>query len=55
MKRIYPDYNNCIVNVSNSILKYYGLKNYHNTLEELDKYLEKDYKNVTAVKLSFFS
>ena len=46
MKITYPDYNNCLVNVSNSILKYYGVKNTHNTLAELDKYLEKEYKNV---------
>lgn len=46
MKIMYPNYDNCLVNVSNSILKYYGVKNTHNTLSELDKYLEKDYKNV---------
>ena len=49
MKILYPDYNNCLVNVSNSILKYYGAENTHSTLLELDKYLEKDYKNVVLI------
>ena len=49
MKIIYPNYDNCLVNVSNSILKYYGVKNTHNTLAELDNYLEKDYKNVVIL------
>jgi Uncharacterized proteins of the AP superfamily len=49
MKIIYPDYNNCIVNLSNSILKYYQAEYTHNTLPELDKYLEKDYKNIIVL------
>lgn len=47
MKIIYPDYNNCLTNVTNSILKYYDLETYHNTMPELDKILEeKKYKNI---------
>lgn len=46
MKIMHPNYDNCLVNVSNSILKYYGSQNTHNTLAELDEYLKKDYKNV---------
>ena len=49
MKIIYPDYNNCLVNVSSSLLKYYGIEPNHNSLKELDKYLEKDYKNVVLI------
>ena len=49
MKPLYPDYTSCIVNVSNSILKYYGVKNTHPTIPELDLYLEKDYKNVVVL------
>ena len=49
MKKMYPDYNNCLVNLSNSILKYYGIKNNHSTLTELDKHLEKHYKNVVVI------
>ena len=47
MKTIYPDYNNCLTNLSNSILNYYGIKTYNNTLKELDDVLkEKNYNNI---------
>jgi len=47
MKVIYPDYNNCLTNVTNSLFKHYGIKTYHNTLKELDEILENhDYKNI---------
>jgi len=46
MKIIYPDYKNCSVNLSNSILKHYGLETGHPTLKTVDKALEKNYKNV---------
>ena len=50
MKIIYPDYNNCLINVSNSILKYFDIEPYHNTLKELDEILEKGkYKNVVLI------
>ncbi|MBQ7030847.1 MAG: alkaline phosphatase family protein [Bacilli bacterium] len=35
------DYSNCIVNVSNSILNYYGIKTFNKTLSELDQILFK--------------
>ena len=36
-----------LVNLSNSILKYFGVKPFHNTIERIDKILEKGkYKNV---------
>lgn len=47
MKLIFPDYNNCLTNVTNSILKYYGIETYHESLKELDEILEKrNYKNI---------
>lgn len=50
MKHFFPDYENCLTNVTNSLLKYYGLETYHSTLKELDDALkEKDYKNVVLI------
>ena len=39
----YPDYDNSILSVISSILKYYGYDNGHKSLELLDKKLEKKY------------
>lgn len=41
MKLVKPDYNHCIVNLANSIMKHFELKNYHNTLPKLDEILKK--------------
>lgn len=49
MKIKKPDYNDCIVNVTNSILKHYGFREKHSTLPKLDKILEKNYKNIIYV------
>lgn len=49
MKTIFPNYNECITNLSNSILKHFNLKTYHNTLPFIDEILSKDYKNVIVV------
>ena len=47
MKTIYPDYNNCLTNVTNSLFKHYGIETYHETLKELDEILERNtYKNI---------
>ena len=47
MKIIYPDYTNCLTNITNSLFKYYGLETYHETNKELDKILtKKKYKNI---------
>ena len=43
---VFPNYNNSILNVSNSILKYYGAKTWHPTLPSLDQYLTHDYRNI---------
>ena len=42
----YPDYDNSILSVISSILKFYGYDNGHKTLEILDKKLKKGYDNV---------
>ncbi|EQB86189.1 putative AlkP superfamily pyrophosphatase or phosphodiesterase [Clostridium punense] len=47
----YPDYRNSIVNLSCSVLKHYGAKNHHETLEIFDNYLKKNYKNVVVMLL----
>ena len=49
MKIVFPDYKNSLVNLSNSILKHYGLGQHHSSLAILDKYLEDDYKNVVVL------
>ena len=38
-----PDYNNCLVNLSNSILKKFGAPTTAGTLPLADKYLEGEY------------
>ena len=50
MKIIYPDYENCLTNLTNSILKYFDITPYHTTLKKLDKILEEDnYDNVVLL------
>ena len=50
-KMIWPDYENCIANLPNSILKKWGIPTVGDTLPLADKYLEKDYKNVVVLLL----
>lgn len=45
----YPDYDNSILSVVSSILKYYGYDNGHKSLEFLDKRLERKYNNVVLM------
>ncbi len=45
----YPDYDNSILSVTSSILKYYGIDNGHKGIDELDKMLEKRYKNIVLM------
>lgn len=49
MNIVKPNYNECITNLSNSILKHFDFPTHHNTLEYIDKILEKDYKNVIVI------
>lgn len=48
MKQQFPDYNNCIANLANSILKKFGIDEGRKTLHLLDLYLEKK-PNVSPV------
>ncbi|MCQ2483222.1 MAG: alkaline phosphatase family protein [Clostridia bacterium] len=51
MNLIWPDYDNCIANATNSILKYWGCEPVGKTLPMLDKRLNKEYKNVVFILL----
>ena len=52
MKKIVVDYKNSLVSVSNSILKYFEVQPFHETMKELDEILEnKKYKNVVLLIL----
>ena len=48
---MYADYQNSIVNLSCSILKYYGAKREHSTLTYIDEFLKDEYKNVVIILL----
>lgn len=51
MKLKYPDYDNSILNVTNSILKHYGVNVAYNTIPELDKELTNNYKHIIYILL----
>lgn len=46
-----PDYDNCLVNLANSILKKFGAETSAKTLPLADQYLNKDYQNVVVLLL----
>ena len=46
-----PDYNHSILNLITSILKHYKIETKYNSLKEVDKLLEKQYRNVVLVIL----
>ena len=48
---VMPNYNHCILNTITSILKYYKVDTKHKSLKNLDKALEKRYKNVILLIL----
>ena len=49
---VYPDYyNNSILNTITSVLKKYNVETEYNSLNELDKVLEKNYKNIVFIVL----
>jgi predicted AlkP superfamily pyrophosphatase or phosphodiesterase len=48
-KIVYPDYDNSILGIPNSILKYCGVEPLNKTNKILDKALEKGYKNVVVM------
>lgn len=47
----FPDYNDSILNLSNSILNYYGVKPYHKTLPAADFLLSKNFPHVVLILL----
>lgn len=51
MKLFYPDYTNSILNVSNSILKNYGVKTKYPTISLLDQELMKGYNHIIYILL----
>ena len=48
---VYPDYDNCVLNLANSILKYYNVETKYNGLTSLDNILEKKFKNIVLIIL----
>lgn len=48
---VWPDYENCLANLPNSILKKWNLPTRGSTLPLADRYLQKDYKNVVILLL----
>lgn len=48
---VWPDYENCIANLPNSVLKYFGVETVGKTLPLADKYLNREYKNVVVLLL----
>lgn len=48
---IYPNYQHSILNLINTILKYYNVDVKYKTLPELEKKLEKKYKNIVLIIL----
>lgn len=51
MKQQLPDYNNCITNLANFVLKQFGIDEGRQTLRLLDPYLEKEYENIVVILL----
>lgn len=51
MKIVYPDYNHSILNLINTILKYYNVETKYEALPELKKIVDKNYKNVVLIIL----
>ncbi len=49
MRIIYPNYEDSIMNVSNSILKYYGVKNKYASIELLDDELKKGFNHIIYI------
>lgn len=48
---IRPNYDNCIANIPNSVLKWFGLAPNGKSLPQIDALLQKDYKNVVLLLL----
>lgn len=48
---VFPDYNHSILNLMNSILKYYNVQTSYKNLNSLNSYLNKKYKNIVLLIL----
>ena len=48
---VLPDYNHCLVNLSNSILKKFGVATTAKTLPLADRFLEGEYQNIVVLLL----
>lgn len=48
---IMPNYDHCILNLITSVLKYYNVETNHSSLNNVDKILQKQYKNVIFLVL----
>lgn len=48
-KPVFPDYENCCVNILSSVAKKFGVKTGHSTNKLLDKQLRKNYKNIVII------
>ena len=51
MEQRLPDYENCIANLANSILKEFGIGEGRQSLKLLDTYFKKDYENIVVILL----
>lgn len=49
--KIWPDYENCISNLPNSVMRYFGVETKGKTLPILDRYLKGEYRNVIVLLL----
>ena len=48
---LYPDYRNCIANLPNSVMRYFGVQPAGETLPLLDSFLNEEYQNVVVILL----
>lgn len=51
LETLYPDYRNCIANLPNSVMRYFGVQPAGETLPLLDSFLDDEYKNVVVILL----
>ena len=51
LKTLWPDYENCISNLPNSIMRKFVVEPAGKSLPLLDRYLKKDYKNIVIILL----
>jgi len=47
----WPDYKNCISNLPNSVMRYFGVPAVGDTLPCLDEYLKREYRNIVVILL----